>query len=345
MQLLPEDLGQWRLIALAHIRLLSMQGVGGRSARRHMSPVMPANLVSIIAPQGLMEKEPKQGFWERVYTGGLGLKPPVADAVFDAIKPALGGILGGVVGGFGGGFGTNAVWMLASGEPGLQILGSVFGVAAVTGIAAGMMMPRYLVRKFAKSPLTQPEIAYLIQCAGENQLMKDYLSLAQEAMQQSNLPEQSENNLREAIRALGEAIDRLPETPLTIQDANRLEQEMRQAQANLLQETDPVVRASQERRLMALESSLKSSERSNVVSRRARALREEIAAQIESVRLGMASLHDGGQETGAHFGEIADSVRRVATEAGSVADARNEMDSFLTRTIPVEEPAILRIRQ
>lgn len=344
MQLLPEDLGQWRLIALAHLRM-TMYGPGGRIARRHIAPAYQMNLLTVASPQGGSGDAHKLGFWGRLYTNGLGLSPDVANAVFDAIKPAVGGIVGGTVGGLGGGFGVNGVMMLASGQPTVQIIGSIFATVGAIGVAGGLLAPRFMLKKIVKAPLSVAEISYLIECAGDNQLMKDYLTLAQEAMQRTNLTLEGEKNLREAIRALGELIDRVPDSLLAAQDANKLRVDIADVEAEISREIDPIVLASLQRRLTAQESSLKSVERANVISRRSRALREEISAQIESVRLGMASLQDGSQETGANFGQIADSVRRVAAEAGSLADARTELTAYITRPTTVEEPAVLRIRQ
>ena len=329
----------WRLAALMHLRMMNAQNSRPRARRMGMMGMAPAPQ-SIAAPSKSAAVSPKLGFWARLYTQGLDLEPEAAEAVFDGMKPMIGGFTGGLVGGFGGGFGANGAWMLMSGRPELVAVGSIFATVGAVGASLGILLPRFMLKKYIKTPLTITELDYLIECAGEDNILRDYLKLAKEALGQTRLTEPGEKNLREAIQALGEAIDRLPPAPLPGQDVATLQQEVAQARAEMVRETDPVVLASQERRVNALESSLKSVQRAMTLSRRSRALRDEVQAQIESVRLGMASLNEGG-ETGANFGAIADSVRRVSAEAGSIAEAKNELDSFLTPTIaPADEPAV-----
>ena len=108
-------------------------------------------------------------------------------------------------------------------------------------------------------------------------------------------------------------------------------------------ESDPVVAESLERRIGALEYALRSADRSALLARRSHALREEMRAQIQAVRVGLATLRDGAGDVG-RFSTIADSVRRVAGEANAVADARAELDAAssapaLPRTKVADRPS------
>jgi hypothetical protein len=347
MQLDPIDLGNSRMIPIVQMRMLA--GMNGRN-RGAVSNILTIANTNPAPPSELKEGETGKslGFLGHIQTGGLGLPPEIARRVFDAIKTKTIGMTCGMAGGFGGGFGCNGIWMLASGRPELQIMGSIFTMVGTMGVLGGILIPRFMLQKAYSAPLTASEMSDLIQCAGDNQLMKEYLLLAREAIQQSNLPQQGEKNLREAIRALGDAIDRLPETPLAAANSKEMKLDVETTRSALMNEKDPVVSASLQRRLLAQESSLKSVERAMVISRRTQALRDEIFAQIESVRLGIASFQEGAHETGTNFSVIADSIRLVSAEASSVADAQVELDSYLhtssVQQTTEEKPLTLQIR-
>jgi len=332
MQLHPIDLGYWRMIPIVQKRML---------------PASTTNQLPVANVVTGKDKKPVR-FLRRIQTGGLGFPPDVADRVAEAIRPWTMGMTAGMGGGFGCGFGFNGIWMLASGRPELQIMGSIFTMVGTMGVLGGILIPRVMLQKAYSAPLTASEMSDLIQCAGDNQLMKEYLLLTREAIQQSNLPQQGEKNLREAIRALGDAIDRLPETPLAAANSKEMKLDVEATRNALMNEKDTVVYASLQRRLLAQESSLKSVERAMVISRRTQALRDEIFAQIESVRLGIASFQEGAHETGTNFSVIADSIRLVSAEASSVADAQVELDSYLhtssVQQTTEEKPLTLQIR-
>lgn len=78
-----------------------------------------------------------------------------------------------------------------------------------------------------------------------------------------------------------------------------------------------------------------------MLMRRASALRGEMLAQIESLRLGLAGFETAGGDV-TSLASLADAVRVVAEESVSVADARAELDAVLP-SVPAEE-AVLRLK-
>ena len=346
MQILPEDLGVWRQVALARLRLLAHQG---RHSANQLSNIgqIPSALrergPEVLARDAARDAQP--GFFARLYTGGLGLTAEAQSAVVSGMGGLFGGFIGGFGGGIGGGFGGPAIGLLASGDPHQAVMGAIFATLGAVGASFGFVMPRIMIRRACLNPVTAGEIETLLQFV-DDPLLKDYLSLVREALAQPGLTADGQKNLRAAIHALGEAIDRLPPAPLPGQDAGLLRQELEEARRKATAESDRVVFDSLTRRIVALETSLRSVERADLLARRSRALRDEVEAQIEAVRMGIAALHDGA-ETGASFGGIADSVRRVSSEADSVADARNELNAYLTPppvTLPTTDQSSQTLR-
>ena len=106
-------------------------------------------------------------------------------------------------------------------------------------------------------------------------------------------------------------------------------------------EADAAVAASHERRADALERSASAAQRSQTLMRRAAALRGEMLAQIESLRLGLVGFETASGDVSS-LASLADAVRVVAEESVSVTDARKELDAVLPGAPPVE--TILRMR-
>jgi chromosome segregation ATPase len=114
-----------------------------------------------------------------------------------------------------------------------------------------------------------------------------------------------------------------------------------------------VIIESQARRISALTQSLRNLQRNARISRRADALRDELMAQIGALRLGLSSLDTEMGENLPGLTSLADSVRRVAAEAGALADAREELDVALSvkpgtsrplPITPVTDPDMQRVQ-
>ena len=106
-------------------------------------------------------------------------------------------------------------------------------------------------------------------------------------------------------------------------------------------EAGAAVAASHERRAEALERSASAAQRSHILMRRAAALRGEMLAQIESLRLGLVGFETASGDVSS-LASLADAVRAVAEESVSVADARAELDAAMPGA--AAEGVVLRMR-
>jgi hypothetical protein len=248
-----------------------------------------------------------------------------------------GGFLGGFAGGFGGGFGGPAIAAAASGH---EMAGAVFGTLAVSAVGFGFLGPGITLKRYHTKPVDIVDIDRLLALTSGDDVQTAYLHLVRDALQQTGLSEDAVASLRDALRTLGDALDRLPPAPLRGSDVEDVRGELERVRAEAATETDTVIVDSLMRRTAALEYAIHSADRSILLSKRAQALREEMRAQIQAVRVGLATLRDGAGDVG-HFASIADSVRRVAGEANAVADARAELDAYTppTATAPRVEAA------
>ena len=99
-----------------------------------------------------------------------------------------------------------------------------------------------------------------------------------------------------------------------------------------------------ERRARAIEHRVASNERSALLARRSTALREEILAQIEALREGIAALSTHAPDFSG-LAYLAQTARQVASEAGELASAREELEDSLAglpRPAAAEEPVRAR---
>lgn len=180
-----------------------------------------------------------------------------------------------------------------------------------------------------------------IQAVELESLMKDsvdalevaYLRLVRDAILIS-VPATAESDIRDAIMALGEAIDRLPLVTIEAIDLAGIRAEALALRETALGEPDRVTAESIERRADALERRARAHEHSALLARRAAALRAEIHAQIETLREGLAGhqLENGLAPTVA-FSELSETARRVAQEAASTAGAKAEIEVVQARAL------------
>ena len=189
--------------------------------------------------------------------------------------------------------------------------------------------------------LTETEIAFLqnalLTKGADDPLLGMYLELVCAAMSLAPLTPgqaETERNAREAIRALGGAIETLPpRTPDGVPDSTaKLEATAARLAAEATGETDPVVAASLHRRIEALRGQAETVARVRVLLRRNLALREELADQVGALRTSLAAAALGGDDSGPELAGLAARIRRVATEANAVTAARVEVDTLLSQT-------------
>jgi hypothetical protein len=207
----------------------------------------------------------------------------------------------------------------------------------------GVVGQRMLFRKFLLQPLNAEEVDEMLESCTE-EIDRASLGLARDAVRQS-APAETEANVRAALGAMEAAIRRLPTVQVSVLDATALRAEavglLKQAQI----EPDRVTAESIERRARAIEHRVAANEQAALLARRSTALREEIVAQIEALREGVAALstHDPDYSGLAY---LAQTARQVANEAGALASAREELDGTLIglpRSAPIEERVQVRV--
>ena len=197
--------------------------------------------------------------------------------------------------------------------------------AAVAGFSALGFGPfAGLAFRSLHKPLQATEVEGLIK-ESQDDLQTAYLRLLRDVLL-TDVPEKAEADIRAAIAALGEAIEKLPTVRIEPFDTVALRGEAVQLRQQALSESDRVTADSISRRADALHRRADAHEHSALLSKRAAALRAEIQAQIETLREGLAGhqLEDGVGPTVA-FAELSETARRVAQEASSAAEARQEL--------------------
>jgi|GEM_PF-1738329 len=187
--------------------------------------------------------------------------------------------------------------------------------------------------------LTEPEITRLqnalLRKGNDDPLLGMYLELVWGAMHLDPLATgqaETEKNAREAIRALGGAIEALP--PRTLDgvpaDYAGLQAMAASLAADAPLESDPVVAASLHRRAEALRGQAETVARVRILLRRNEALRVELSDQIGALRTSLAAASLGGGDGGPELAGLAARIRRVASEANAVTAARVEVDALLS---------------
>ncbi len=197
--------------------------------------------------------------------------------------------------------------------------------AATAGLSALGFGPfAQMAFRSLHKPLQATEVEGLIK-ESQDDLQTAYLRLLRDTLL-TDVPEKAEADIRAAIAALGEAIEKLPTMRTEPFDTMALRAEAVQLRHQALTESDRVTADSISRRADALERRVQAHEHSALLSKRAAALRAEIQAQIETLREGLAGhqLEDGVGPTVA-FAELSETARRVAQEASSAAEARQEL--------------------
>ncbi|MDX1934239.1 MAG: hypothetical protein SFU56_16685 [Capsulimonadales bacterium] len=310
MEIFPVDLGPEWQVALIQARMLASSAPGSRRGPR----------TSVTAG----DTGTRFGALGRFWTGGAGLP----DGRADDVLRSMGGVIGGSVGGLGGGSIGFLAPAIVGGTQGQPIFGAIFGLLGLTMLTAGIVMPRALLRHWARTAITPNEVEAMLD-GREAGPERAYLTLLRDALRQE-IPDQAATEIRKALRALGEAIHRLPAVPETGEtDARQLRENAESAERAASEEPDPVTAASLRRQAEALLRSARAAEQSALVLRRNAVLRREIAVQTEALRLGLAALYAGAGDM-AELSRLAEQVRGVAAEAGAVADARAELEEFLT---------------
>ncbi|WP_395088797.1 hypothetical protein [Armatimonas sp.] len=313
MELTPADLGDSRAIALFQMRAAQVNA-SQRPSRRLHNALLPVGKSTLLS---------------RMWAKETGLTGEAAQTAVNSASRPLYGIAGGLGGGWGFGFGFPALLMAAQAgqRPEMLIMAGIFGAMSLTGFGIATFLPGNLVRRWGKTPLNAHELDTLL-AQEEDELERSYLLLIREALDQPSLPDAAQKELKEAIKVLGMALDRLPPAPAETANRNTegLRSEAEGLRQQALTETDRVASESLERRADALERSASAMEKSATFLRRNSLLRQELQAQLEALRLELGSTSVTGADVGS-LAQVASVARGVAREADALATARAELDT------------------
>lgn len=315
MKLFPQDL---RVVDHAHIV----------RKRAHSSSTGSSSGVGVAYDPNAPLPEPSLGKLGRLWAKGLGMSERqaavgnAAAAEWTGAAGWLTAVLGPLLPGM--------VLLVAARKSGLDpgLAWASFGAVAASLSGLGFGPFAQAAFRTLHKPLQAAEIEGRMKEATD-ELDVAYLKLVRDAIL-TEAGEKAEQDIRAAIEALGQAIEKLPPVMIEPLDTTQLYSEARQLSAQALTEPDRVTADSITRRAQALERRAQAHEHSAVLAKRAAALRAEILAQIETLREGLAGhqLEEGVGPVAA-FAELSETARRVAQEASSAAQARQELTQGL----------------
>lgn len=320
MRIFPPDLSVRWHAKLLELRAQAMQS--HRAGRGRMAHALA----------GSQKLGPLALFWAR----DAGLEPQRAAAVLPAARsatvPAV--FLTWWIGGWLSLMGTVILMKAAHLEPAamLAIGPTLAGLVAWLGSAAGS----HIFRTMNHRPIHDGEVELLLERESD-ETDRRFLELLRDSVRQPGPPE-AEENLRAALRALSEAMERLPVVQMTELDTAALREEAARVLAQAAAESDRITAESLERRARAIVQRAEANESSALLARRSGALRAELEAQIAALREGLAALQVNSPDA-VGFAELAHAARRIATEAAGVTAAREELDSAVGHW-PVEQRAV-----
>ena len=352
MELIPSDLGEKWHVALVRQRALGASLVWKR----------------LIGNTGEIEPAPRIGFLGKYWARGTDISKDAAAKTLPLssgkttetawIAFALGFVftmpflLLGTRGVFGAGVG---VWAY------------LLAIAIATSILAWgslIALPRHNFRKLHNAPVAHEELEGILEAhvpgigstfgrmAGNilknivgdkyttdapDALETTFLQLARDVMQTANLSSETQMELRATLRSLGNMIAELPPSETKpLEDAADLAEDARILAERAREEPDDLIAASLTRQAEMLLQRARSANRTNLIMRQTRVLRQEFITQMEAIRASLPGLSQRSATGEAQFTEIAATVQNIAQQAHSTAEARAELDESLRR--PVTKP-------
>ena len=243
-------------------------------------------------------------------------------------------VAGGLTWGFGLGFGIPASMMLGmgifQGRPEGFIIGGLMSTLSIGGIIFGQEVPKESYKKWLTTPLHIAELDDILNDE-KDPLYRSFILLVRDAISQKNLPRDTEDNVTAAITALGAAIHRLPDPGTTLEpiDSSTLRTQAQQLVDQAHNETDSVIRESLLRRVEALIRSADSADETHQWQRRTAYLRQELDAQITSLRHSLQANMDGDIAIGT-IKRAASEATTLGREASKLREATLELDRYLT---------------
>ncbi len=215
------------------------------------------------------------------------------------------------------------------------------GAGALIGYGGVFIAERLSLSKLRVKKINEQEISNVLK--GEtDSLKKDYLGIVSALISMPSPPTTSEEqSIRNAVRSLGAAIEKLPAQPAegAFVDPLTLTVEADGLTEKAENEADLVVAASLSRQAKSMRRRAETTTRTAAFARRNLILRQEIAGQINAFQTSIAAASMNGYQEYADFTALAESVAQVAQEANALADARTELDAPLTPLNTVPESA------
>lgn len=217
------------------------------------------------------------------------------------------------------------------------VIGSVVlhPMACLPGGASRQAWSRPDAPNQEQARLTVQEVA-AVQTECHDPLLVRYLELVRTALTLpagAGLGAEAERGVRDALRALGRAVENLPlRTPEALpRDAGDLRAASARMEADAQGEADPVIAASLLRRAEALRRQAETLTRVGVILRRHQALRDELGDQMGALRTSLSASALGQAGGGLELAGLAAHVQQVAREADAVTAARVEVDALGSR--------------
>ncbi len=222
-----------------------------------------------------------------------------------------------------------------------------FSAVICLGWYAALALKAVNFTESLKRPLVPYEMETVRQQASDA-LLQRYLDLALSVVTLPDTKDETANReVRDAITALGTAIEALPPEQIVVTDDPQALRAEAQTKLEAAQsETDAVIAASQRRRAESLLRRADTAAKTLLLLRRNRALREEVGEQVQALRTSLTALQIGGRQSAPELSGLAASIHRVALEANAVTVARAEVDTLLSQPVrsAEEEPQAVRIR-
>lgn len=323
MQLTPEVLGDTRCVDV--IRKRSLVNIAQTSQMAYRDNTVPVKLSR------------RQRDW---------LKKTNVDPDSEFAKHLVGAtrmytsqVSGGLSLGMGLGCGVPATMMLAMGifEGKLEgyLIGGFFATLSLIGVIAGQVAPQESYKKWMSTQLHTAELDEILN-EEHDPLYKSFVLLIRDAISQKSLPRDTEDNVTAAITALGAAIHRLPDTGTALDpvDSATLRDQAQQLIDQATVESDNVIRDSLVRRSDALIRSADSADETHQWLRRTAYLRQELDAQITSLRHSLQANMDGDIAIGT-IKRAANEATTLGREASKLREATLELDRYLTESEPL----------
>ena len=325
MQLTPEVLGDVRCVDV--IRKRSLVNIAQTSQTVYADKSIPTQLSR------------RQRDWLK--KTNVDPDSELAKQLIAATRTYTSQVSGGLSWGMGIGCGFPAIMMLGmaifehSRMPVGYIIGGFFATLSLIGVIAGQVAPQESYKKWLMTSLHTAELDEILK-EEHDPLYKSFVLLLRDAISQKNLPRDTEDNVTAAITALGAAIHRLPDTGTALEpvDSATLRDQAQELIDQATVESDTVIRDSLVRRSDALIRSADSADETHQWLRRTAYLRQELDAQITSLRHSLQANTDGEIAIGT-IKRAANEATTLGREASKLREATLELDRYLTGSEPL----------